>query len=77
MSYEFIRGPLDGHTAVDETATVWPDGTLRVRIEDRCRAGYWLLYRGETSFIGGPIRMEFVDWMPVDLHPTNTRQGGA
>lgn len=67
--YQLIGGPLDGAMASDEAANIFPDGTLSVRIDGHCDPQFWLLYRGEVSFTDAPTRLEFIDWMPVNLHP--------
>ena len=75
-TFQLIGGPLDGAAKFIGTATTSPDGTVAARAHGS-RSDYWLLYRGEVSFCDCPTRLEFVGYMPVDLHPTNTRQGGA
>lgn len=71
-TYQFIGGPIDGHAGLREGITIstWPDGVVRVRV-DGVRPGFWLLYAGQVSLSGGPTRLVFLDYMPVDLHPVD------
>ena len=71
-NFELIGGPLDGATCFLGTVATFPDGTVAARAHGAW-PDWWLLYRGEKSFTDSPTRLEFVDWMPVELHPAEKK----